>query len=419
MDACSNTGKRRVVITGVGVLCPLAHDKEEYWDCLVAGRSGTGPITLFDASAYTSRVGGEVKGFDPEQWLDKRLARRLDRFAQLGLVAARQAVADSGLDFARIDCDSAGVYMGTGIGGLSEMEEQHTRLLERGPSRVSPFLVPKLMGNACAGQISIEFGLRGPNAAVVTACASASHAIATAFKLVQDDKATIMLTGGSEAALTRLGLAGFCTMKALSTRNDEPERASRPFDKDRDGFVIGEGAGVLVLEELEHARGRSARMYAEVLGCGMSGDGFHITQPDPEGRGPCLAMRRALQDARCHPEDIGYINAHGTSTVYNDAAETRAIKTVFRDYARRVPISSTKSMLGHLLGASGGVELIACALAVERGVLHPTINYETPDPDCDLDYIPNEARDIRPARVMSNSFGFGGHNAAIIIGALP
>ena len=409
-------GKRRVVITGLGVICPLADQKDRYWDALVAGRSGIGPITHFDASQMTSRIAGEVKDFDPTRWMDKRQSKRIDRFTQLGLAAAVDAVADAGLDFSGEDPSRAGVTVGTGIGGISEIEEQHTRLLKYGPGRVSPFLIPKLMANACPGQISIRFGLRGPNAASVTACASAAHSIADAFRLVQAGDADVMITGGAEAAVTPLGVAGFCSVKALSRRNDDPPRASRPFDAERDGFVIAEGAGILVLEDLEHARARGARIYAEFLGVGLSGDGTHITAPDPEGRGAMLSMQMALRDAQCAPEEIDYINAHGTSTELNDKVETLAVKKVFGDHAASLAISSTKSMIGHLLGASGGAEMVACVLSIHHGVLHPTINQQTPDPECDLDYIPNHARESRPAKVMSNSFGFGGHNASLVIG---
>ena len=407
---------RRVVITGLGVVCPVGHGKESVWEALVAGRSGVTRITRFDASRMTSQVAGEVKDFDPTHWMDRRVSKRLDRFSQVGMAAAVDAVADSGLDFDHEDPARAGVIVGTGIGGINEIQEQHKRLLEYGPERVSPFLIPKLMANACAGQISIRYGLRGPNSCSVTACASAAHSIADAFKLVQSDEADVMITGGAEAAITALGVAGFCSLKALSRRNDDPSRASRPFDAERDGFVMSEGAGIVVLEELERARKRGAPIYAEFLGVGLSGDGSHITAPDPEAKGAVRSMQMAMRDAECRPEDVGYINAHGTSTQLNDKVETLAIKKAFGDHAGKLAISSTKSMIGHLLGASGGVDLVACALSIHHGVLHPTINQETPDPDCDLDYVPNEAREARPGKAISNSFGFGGHNASLLIG---
>ncbi|KPJ60631.1 MAG: 3-oxoacyl-ACP synthase [Planctomycetes bacterium DG_23] len=410
--------RRRAVITGVGAVTSFGVEKEDLWNALVAGKSGIKEITGFDASGFKVRIASEVTDFRPEEYLDKKLARHLDRFAQFALVAAMKAVEDSGIDFSRIDPFRAGVIIGSGIGGLIEIEKQHTRLLTLGASRISPFMIPKLMVNAASGQISIMYGLKGPNTAVATACASGSHAIGDAFKIIQSGDADVIISGGSEAAITPMGVGGFAAMRALSCRNDAPEKASRPFDLERDGFVLGEGAGVVVLEEMEMAKKRGAHIYAEMLGFGMSGDGWHITAPDPEGAGPSSAMRVALNDARISPQDVKYINAHGTSTPLNDEVETKAIKKVFGPSANGLAVSSTKSMLGHLLGASGGVEMVITALAVEQGVMPPTTNYENPDPKCDLDYVPNTAREERITVAMSNSFGFGGHNASLIIGQL-
>jgi 3-oxoacyl-[acyl-carrier-protein] synthase II len=409
-------GERRVVVTGLGVVSSIGLDVETYWNSLLAGKSGVKKIAGFDSKDFTCKIAGEIPEFNPRRWLDKRTADRIDRFSQMGLVASIQAVQDSGLDFEKEDRARCGVIIGTGIGGLIEIEEQHKRLLERGPSRVSPFLVPKLMGNACAGQVSIYYSLHGPNLCATTACASSCHSIGVAFTTLRAGVADVMITGGSEAAITPLGMAGFCSAKALSTRNDEPEKASRPFDKDRDGFVMGEGSGIVVLEELEHARRRGARLYAEFLGFGMSGDGTHIVEPDPTGAGPARAMTAALRDGRSNAGEITYINAHGTSTPLGDKAETAAVKIAFGDSARKVAISSTKSMVGHLLGASGGVELVATVLSLHRDVIHPTINYTTPDPDCDLDYVPNQPRQVKVLKAMSNSFGFGGHNGTLLLG---
>lgn len=405
---------RRIVITGLGTVCCLGNDIKSVWDAILQCRSGIGPITLFDPAAFDVRFAGECRDFQPEKWLNKREARRLDRFAQMAVAASDMAIADSALDLAREERSRFGCILGSGIGGLAEIETQHKELLERGPGRVSPFLIPKLMINAAPGQVSIRHGLRGPNAAVVTACASATHAIGDAMSAIRQNLADILITGGSEAALTPLGIAGFCSLKALSTRNDSPTQASRPFDRDRDGFVMAEGAGCLIIEELEHARARGARIYAELVGFGMSGDGCHITAPDPEGAGPARSMEGALADSHLPPESVDYINAHGTSTLLNDAIETKAIHRVFGQHARRLTISSTKSQIGHLLGASGGVELIITALALYHQVAPPTINYQTPDPECDLDYVPNAPREMKMEFAMSNSFGFGGHNATLI-----
>jgi 3-oxoacyl-[acyl-carrier-protein] synthase II len=408
---------RRVVITGMGTVNPLSSDVKAYWEALCGGKSGVGLIEQFDTSKHEVKFGGEVKGFAPEAILGSKNARRLDRFAQFAQVAAQYAVNDSGLDFGREDPFRCGVVVGSGIGGLWEFEEQHSRMLQGGPGRISPFIVPKMIVNSASGNISIQYGLAGPNTAVSTACASAAHAIGDAMRAIQYDYADVMVAGGSEAGITPMGVGGFIQARALSRRNSDPQGASRPFDKDRDGFVLGEGAGILILEELSHAQRRGARIYAELLGCGNTADAHHITAPHPDGTGANMAMRVALRDARLDPADIDYINAHGTSTELGDAAETRAVKQVFGEHARRIPMSSTKSMLGHLLGASGAVELIATVLSIQTGVVHPTINYHTPDPECDLDYVPNTAREHRARRAISNSFGFGGHNCCLAVAA--
>ncbi len=409
---------RRVVITGMGTINSLSSDLNEYWHGLCAGRSGVGLIQQFDTSAFKVHIGGEVKDFKPERYLDSKAARRLDRFAQFALAASIHAVRDSGIDLAQGDPYRAGTIIGSGIGGLNEFEDQHGRYLKDGPGRISPFVIPKMIANAAAGNVSIHFGLCGPNTAISTACASAAHALGDALRVIQHNQADVMLAGGSEAAITPMGLGGFISARALSHRNDNPQAASRPFDKDRDGFILSEGAGIVVLEELEHARRRGARIYAELLGVGSTADAFHITAPPEDGRGAAKAMEYALRDARVSPEEIDYVNAHGTSTELGDAAETRAIKQVFGEHARRLAISSTKSMIGHLLGASGGVELIATALTIKHGVIHPTINLDHPDPVCDLDYVPKVAREKRVRRAISNSFGFGGHNCCLVVGAV-
>jgi 3-oxoacyl-[acyl-carrier-protein] synthase II len=409
--------RRRVVITGMGTVNPLASDVKGYWQALCAGRSGVGPITQFDTTAFKIHFGGEVKDFNPEGVLEPRLARRLDRYAQFALVAAHHAVADSGLDFKKEDPFRCGVIFGSGIGGLNEFEDQHRRYLEDGPGRISPFVVPKMIVNAAAGNISIQYGLAGPNTAISTACASAAHALGDAMRAIQYDQADVMVSGGSESTITPMGLGGFIQARALSTRSHDPQGASRPFDKDRDGFVLSEGAGVLILEEREHARKRGATIYAELLGCGNTADDHHITAPHPCGTGAAMAMRAALRDARLNPGEVDYVNAHGTSTPLGDESETKAIKDVFGEHARKLAISSTKSMLGHLLGASGAVELIATVMSLLTGVVHPTINYATPDPACDLDYVPNRPREMRVRKAISNSFGFGGHNCCLVVGA--
>ncbi|MDB5387219.1 MAG: fabF 6 [Planctomycetaceae bacterium] len=408
--------RRRVVVTGMSVVTALALDLDEFWDKLCAGKSGVSLLQRFDVSDFKVRFGGEIKDFDPTEFVPERDLRRLDRFVQFAMYGAHKAVRQSGVDFTQGDPWRHGVLVGSGIGGLNEIEEQHSVLFDRGPNRVSPFMIPKLIVNAASGNISVRFGLRGPNSAVATACASGSNAIGDAFKLIQNDMADVMITGGSEAAITPMGLSGFARMSALSTRNDNPQAASRPFDKDRDGFVLSEGAGIVVLEEYEHARQRGAKIFGEVLGYGMSADGSHITAPDPEGTGAAYAMSAALRDAKLDLTQIDYINAHGTSTPLGDKAETVAIKRVFKDRAKQVMVSSTKSQLGHLLGASGGVEFIVAAMSLMHQVVPPTINLDNPDVDCDLDYVPHQARTARLERVLSNSFGFGGHNACLIVG---
>jgi 3-oxoacyl-[acyl-carrier-protein] synthase II len=410
--------RRRVVITGMGTVNPLGSRVSEYWQNVLAGKSGIGPIRQFDTSAFKVNFGGEVKDFNPEAYFDTRMARRLDRFTQFAMIAAMEAVQDSGMDFGREDPFRCGVILGSGIGGLNEFEEQHTVYMKDGPRRLSPFVIPKMIANSASGNVSIHFGLCGPNTAVSTACASAANAIGDALRTIQYGDADVMVTGGCEAAITPMGLGGFIASRALSTRNDSPETASRPFDKDRDGFILSEGAGVLVLEEIEHARRRDARVYAEVLGVGCTADAHHITAPHPEGAGATRAMLLALRDAHVNPDEVQYVNAHGTSTPLGDEAETRALKNVFGEHARKLAVSSTKSMLGHLLGASGGVELIVTALSIRHSVIHGTINYQTPDPVCDLDYVPNAAREMRVRRAISNSFGFGGHNCCLVIGSL-
>ena len=407
---------RRVVVTGLGVVAPNGNTVEEYWDNLVAGRGGAGPLTHFDTDGFSSKIACEVKDFHPEQYIDAKKLRRMDTFVQYALTGAVMAMNDAGLEVGEdgLDPNRIGVIVGSGIGGIGVIEEQHTVLLDKGPRRVTPLLIPMLISNMAAGQISIYFTARGPNSCVVTACATAAHSIGDAYRVIERGDADVVIAGGTEAAITPLGCAGFCIMKALSTRNDDPEHASRPFDRERDGFVIGEGSGILILEEYERARQRGADIYAEIVGYGMTADAFHITAPDPEGLGGSRAMSVSLEHAGLNPEDVDYINAHGTSTPLNDTAETNAIKTVFGDHAYKVAISSTKSMTGHLLGAAGGIESIATILTIKNGVIHPTINYEYPDPECDLDYVPNEAREAKVDVAITNSFAFGGQNATLV-----
>jgi len=407
--------QRRVVITGLGVVTALGESAQEFWNNILAGKSGVKVIESFDTTKYPVHIGGEVCDFNPAKYTDKRQAKRIDRFALFALGAAINAVNDSALDMDKVNVDRCGVIIGSGIGGLSEIEREHCKLLQRGPDRVSPFCVPKLMVNAAGANVAIHYGLCGPNTAVVTACASASHAIGDAFYQIKNDRADVMVTGGSEAALTGLGLASFCALKALSQRNEEPQKASRPFDRDRDGFVLAEGAGIIVLEDYEHARQRGAEIWAELVGYGMSSDGGHITAPSPDGAGAGQALSAALNDAAINYDQVDYINAHGTGTQLNDVSETNAIKSVFKDHARKLAISSTKSHLGHLLGASGGVELVVTALALRNNVIPQTINLDNPDKKCDLDYTPLQPREAKLDYAMSNSFGFGGHNASLII----
>ncbi|WZL74811.1 beta-ketoacyl-ACP synthase II [Clostridiaceae bacterium 35-E11] len=405
---------KRVVVTGVGAITPIGTGKEKFWEALKAGKSGIGKITKFDATNYPTKIAGEVKDFDPMDYIDKKEARRMDRFTQYGVATTKLAIEDAHLDVEKIDANRFGVVLGSGIGGIETLEKEYEKLMEKGPNRVSPFFIPMMISNIGAGQISMTFGAKGPNTTVVTACASATNAIGDAFKIIQRGDADVMITGGAEASITPLSVAGFCSMKALSTRNDAPEKASRPFDKDRDGFVMGEGSGILILEELEHAINRGAHIYAEIVGYGMSADAYHITAPAPEGEGAARAMKNAIQDANISPENIDYINAHGTSTPFNDKFETMAIKSVFGEHAYKLAVSSTKSMTGHLLGAAGGIEAIACSLAIAEDFIPPTINYTTPDEECDLDYVPNEGRSTKVCYALSNSLGFGGHNASII-----
>jgi len=409
--------KRRVVITGIGMISPLGIGNEPTWQGLVDGRSGVGKITKFDASAYACQIAGEVKGFVPEDWIDKKEVKKSDTFIHYAVAASQMAVDDAKLDLSKEDGDRVGVIIGSGIGGLPLIAEMHQKLMERGPSRISPFFIPGLIVNLAAGQVSIRFNARGPSSAPATACATGAHAIGDAFKIVQRDDADIMFAGGTEAVITPLAVGGFAAMRALSTRNDEPERASRPWDLNRDGFVMGEGAGVLILEERERARARGAEIYCELTGYGMSSDAYHITSPSEDGGGMMRVMQRALKDAGLQPADIQYINAHGTSTPIGDKIETIAIKRVFGDGSYKVAVSSTKSMTGHLLGAAGGLESAIAAMTVRYGIIPPTINYETPDPECDLDYVPNKARHQKVEHVMSNSFGFGGTNATLIFSA--
>lgn len=404
----------RVVITGMGVISPVGTGLDAFWSALVRGISGVREITRFDASAYRTRIAAEVVDFVAEEYLDRKEARRMDRFTQFAVACTRMALEDARLDPSRVDRERVGVSFGSGIGGIQTLEDQARVLLTRGPDRVSPFFVPMMIGNMAAGQIAISFGFYGPNVTLVSACASSNHAIGDAFKMVQSGTADIVITGGAEAAITPLALAGFCAMKATSTRNEDPARASRPFDAGRDGFVMGEGAAVLVVESEEHARRRGARIYAEICGYGMSCDAYHITAPDPEGHGAARAMAGALEDAGLQPEAIDCINAHGTSTPLNDRVETKAIKRVFGSHAYRLAVTATKSMTGHLLGAAGSLEAVASVLSIWHQVIPPTINYETPDPECDLDYVPNQARPAPVRTVLSNGFGFGGQNASLI-----
>ena len=410
--------QRRVVATGIGVITPIGNSVRDFWDALLAGKSGVGRVTGFDTTHFTCHIAAEVRDFDPLKYLSEKEARKSDRFVQFGVAAAKNAVADSGLIVDREDLTRVGVIVGSGIGGLHTIEREFLAYVQRGPekgpSKMSPFLIPMLIANMAAGYISIAFGFKGPNSACVTACASGNNALGEAFKIIQRGDADVMLAGGSEGCVTPMGFGGFCALKAMSLSNDDPTRASRPFDRKRDGFVMGEGAGILILEEYERARRRSADIYCEVTGFGMSGDGYHITAPDPTGDGARRCMAACLNDAKINPEDVDYINAHGTSTVLNDKIETMAIKGVFGSHAKKLAISSTKSAMGHLLGAAGGVEAAVCALTLKHGIIIPTINYENPDPECDLDYVPNKPRKQDVKIAMSNALGFGGHNATLV-----
>lgn len=407
--------KRRVVITGVGMITPLGTGNEKSWNNLIEGRSGLRKITHFDPDNLPCQIAGEVPDFEIDRFIEIKEQKKMDRFIHFGLSAATLAMDDAGLEVTEDNADRIGVIVGSGIGGLSAIEHYKQILLEKGPKRVSPFFIPMTIINLTSGQISIRFGVRGPNSAVATACATGTHSIGDAFKMIQHGVADAMICGGTEAVITPLGIAGFTSMKALSTKNTEPEKASRPFDRDRDGFVMGEGAGVLIIEELEHALKREARVYAELIGYGLNSDAYHITSPSPNGEGAAKCMGYALKDAGISPDDVDYINAHGTSTKYGDELETSAIKKVFGSHAYKLCLSSTKSMIGHLLGASGGVEAAICALSIQRGIVPPTINLDNPDTECDLDYVPHKARALDVNIAMSNSFGFGGTNACIIL----
>ncbi len=406
---------KRVVITGIGVVTPVGNNLEDFWVNLTGGISGVGPITRFDTTGYSSKIASEVKSFNAADFIDRKEARRMDRFTQFAVAATGMAVKNAGLDMAKINRVRAGVILGSGVGGIETLEEQHKVLMERGPGRVSPVFIPMMIANMASGQVAINFGLRGCNVTTTSACASSANALGDAFKVIQRGQADVMISGGTEAPITPLAVAGFCSMKALSTRNNDPTAASRPFDMGRDGFVIAEGAVVLVLEEMEHALAREANILAEITGYGASCDAYHITAPDPEGGGAVLSMRWALEDAGLAPEKVDYINAHGTSTPLGDKLETMAIKEVFGEHAKQLAISSTKSMTGHLLGAAGGLETAVCALAIRKGLIPPTINLNEPDPECDLDYVPNIARQADVAVAITNSFGFGGHNATLVI----
>ena len=407
--------ERRVVITGMGVVSPVGSDLDLFWQNLLAGRSGIGKVTRFDTTQYDCKIGGEARDFNPEQFMPRKDLRRTDRFVQFAAVAAKKAVADGQLDLDRENLDRVGVLIGSGIGGMETIVDQVGILLTKGPQRVSPFMIPMLIVDMASGYVSMLLGARGPNLAVVSACATATHSLGEAARAIIHDDADVMVAGGTEAGISPMGYAGFCAMRALSTRNDEPERASRPFDKERDGFVMGEGAGVCILESLEHARKRHARIYCEIAGYGITGDAYHMSAPAPEGEGAARSMAMALRHAKLNTDQVQYINAHGTSTPVGDKCETAAIKTVFGPWAYKLAVSSTKSMTGHLLGASGAIETAICALALRDNIVPPTINYENPDPDCDLDYVPNKARELKVNACVNNSLGFGGHNATLVL----
>lgn len=410
----TNSTERRVAVTGLGVVTPLGSDVETFWKNLIAGQCGIRKIESFDSTPYVTKIAGEVTNFDPAPaFPSPKDVRRADRFSQFGVYAAWQALKDSGLDLKQENLDEIGVIVGSGIGGLETTAEQHQVLLNRGPGRLSPFMIPMLISNMASGLISMFFNLRGPNFATCSACATANHAIGEAWRAVKMGDAQVMVAGGAEATIVPIGIGGFCAMKAMSTRNDDPQHASRPFDKERDGFVMGEGAGILVLEELERAKQRGAKIYCEIVGYGNTADAYHLTSPAPQGEGAARCMRMALRNGGLTLQDINYINAHGTSTPQGDTCETEAIKTVFGEYAKKIAVSSTKGATGHMLGAAGAVEMAVCSLAIHHGIAPPTINYQVPDPECDLDYVPNTARELNITAVINNSFGFGGHNASI------
>ncbi|MFP4081218.1 MAG: beta-ketoacyl-ACP synthase II [Candidatus Aminicenantes bacterium] len=413
-DSAQKLSPRRVVVTGIGLVSPLGTGTETTWKNLIAGKNGISLISKFDPSDYSSQIAGEVKDFDPLDFIEKREVRKMDPFIQYAVAAAQLAVEDSGIDLECLQGDRCGVYIGSGIGGISSIEDTHKKLLEKGPSRVSPFFLISTIINEASGQVSIKYRAKGPNSATATACSTGTHAVGDSFRIIAREEAEIMIAGGAEAPITPLGVAGFCAMRALSLRNHQPQKASRPFDAQRDGFVVGEGAGLLILEELEMARKRGARIYAEVVGYGMSGDAYHVTAPPEDGDGAYRAMKRALDDASLNPQEIQYINAHGTSTPFNDKIETLAIKKLFGAHAYKIGVNSTKSMIGHLLGAAGGVEAGIAALALKNQIMPPTINHEYPDPECDLDYVPNQARPAEIRYALSNSFGFGGTNGALV-----
>ncbi len=407
--------KRRVVITGMGAVSPLAYNVNDLWEGLLAGKSGGGPITRFDTTDYSTKIAAEIKDYDPTDFFERKEARRLDLSQQFALIASKEAIDDSGFVENGFDPDLAGTIIGSGVCGIDSLTKQHQVLMEKGVNRVSPFLVPLIISDMAAGLVSIKYDLRGPNYSTVSACASGAHGMGDALRIIQRGEADIMVTGGTEAAIVPLAIAGFCAAKAMTTRNDEPEKASRPFDKERDGFLMGEGAAIAVFEELEHARKRGAKIYAEVAGFGMSGDAYHITAPEPDGRGAAYAMKMALDDAGLEPDKVDYINAHGTATGRGDVAETIAAKKIFGDHAHNLVINSTKSSIGHLLGAAGSIELLVTALSIRDSKIHPTINYTVPDPECDLDYSPNKVTNKEIKAAVSNSFGFGGHNASILL----
>ena len=410
----NNYSDRRVVVTGMGVVTPLGNDLNSFWQNLIAGQSGIDKITAFDATAFATQIAGEVKNFDPTPaFPSPKEIRRTDRYTQFGVFAAWSALQDSGLDLAKENCDEIGVFLGSGIGGLQTTSEQLKILLERGPGRLSPFMIPMLISNMASGVVSMYFNLRGPNFAICSACATANHAIGEAWRTIKMGDAQVMLAGGAEATVVPIGIGGFCAMRAMSTRNDDPKGASRPFDKDRDGFVMGEGSGVIVLEELEHAKKRGAQIYCEIAGYGNTADAHHLTAPSPGGEGAARCMKMALRSGGLNLTDVNYINAHGTSTPQGDICETQAIKSVFGDQAKQLVVSSTKGATGHMLGAAGAVEMAACALAIKHGIVPPTINLQNPDPECDLDYVPNTAREMPVNVIVNNSFGFGGHNSTI------